>query len=120
MDAGRSSPTASAIFLATRTYLELMRHWDAVLPGRILRVWYQDVVDDLEGNLERILDFCGLGYEPGCVEFFYKTERAVPTASSEQVRQPIFREGLFQWKNYEPWLGPLKDSLGDALIRYHG
>jgi len=113
LDAGRSSPTASAIFLATRTYLELMRHWDAVLPGRILRVWYQDVVDDLEGNLERILDFCGLGYEPGCVEFFYKTERAVPTASSEQVRQPIFREGLFQWKNYEPWRGPLKDSLGE-------
>jgi tetratricopeptide (TPR) repeat protein len=101
-----------------RTYLELMRHWDTVLPGRILRVWYEDVVDDLEANVDRILDFCGLGYEPGCVEF-YKTERAVPTASSEQVRQPIFREGLFQWKNYEPWLGPLKDSLGDALIRYH-
>ncbi|MBV8136900.1 MAG: sulfotransferase [Deltaproteobacteria bacterium] len=100
-----------------RTYLELMRHWDAVLPGWILRVWYEDVVDDLEANVERILDFCGLGYEPGCVEF-YKTERAVPSASSEQVRQPIFREGLFQWKNYEPWLGPLKDSLGDALIRY--
>ena len=101
-----------------RTYLELMRHWDAVLPARILRVWYEDVVEDLERNVERILDFCGLTFEPACVEF-YKTERAVSTASSEQVRQPIFRDGLFQWKNYETWLGALKDGLGDALVRYH-
>ena len=100
-----------------RTYLELMRHWDAVLPGRILRVWYEDVVEDLEGNVRRILEFCGLEFEPACVEF-YKTERSVRTASSEQVRQPIFRDGLLQWRNYEPWLGPLKDSLNDALIRY--
>jgi hypothetical protein len=102
-----------------RTYLELMQHWDAVLPGRILRVWYEDVVEDLEGNVRRILDFCGLAYEPACVEF-YKTERTVHTASSEQVRRPIFREGLNQWRNYEPWLGPLKDGLDDALIRYRG
>ena len=100
-----------------RTYLELMRHWDAVLPGRILRVWYEDVVEDLEGNVRRILEFCGLEFEPACVEF-YKTERSVSTASSEQVRRPIFRGGLFQWRNYEPWLGPLKDKLDDALIRY--
>jgi tetratricopeptide (TPR) repeat protein len=100
-----------------RTYLELMRHWDAVLPGRILRVHHEDVVDDLEGNVRRILDFCGLDFEPACIEF-HKTERSVRTASSEQVRQPIFREGLNQWRNYEPWLGPLKDALGDALIRY--
>ena len=100
-----------------RTYLELMRHWDEVLPGRILRVQHEDVVDDLEGNVRRILDFCGLEFEPACVEF-YRTERSVRTASSEQVRQPIFREGLDQWKNYEPWLGPLKDALGDALVRY--
>jgi predicted Zn-dependent protease len=100
-----------------RTYLELMRHWDAVLPGRILRVWHEDVVEGLEGNVRRILEFCGLEFEPACVEF-YKTERSVRTASSEQVRQPIFRDGLYQWRNYEPWLGPLKDSLGDALIRY--
>ena len=100
-----------------RTYIELMRHWDAVLPGRILRVWYEDVVEDLEVNVRRILEFCGLEFEPACVEF-YKTERTVRTASSEQVRQPIFRDGLFQWRNYEPWLGPLKDSLDDALIRY--
>jgi tetratricopeptide (TPR) repeat protein len=100
-----------------RTYLELMRHWDAVLPGRILRVWYEDVVEDLEGNVRRILEFGGLEFEPACVEF-YKTERSVSTASSEQVRRPIFRGGLFQWRNYEPWLGPLKDKLDDALTRY--
>jgi tetratricopeptide (TPR) repeat protein len=100
-----------------RTYLELMRHWDAVLPGRVLRVWYEDVVEDLEANARRILEFCGLEFEPGCIEF-YKTERSVHTASSEQVRQPIFREALSRWRNYEPWLGPLRDALGDALIRY--
>jgi tetratricopeptide (TPR) repeat protein len=100
-----------------RTYLELMQHWDAVLPGRVLRVWHEDVVEDLEGNVRRILEFCGLEFEPACVEF-YRTERSVRTASSEQVRQPIFRDGLFQWRNYEPWLGQLKDGLGDALIRY--
>jgi tetratricopeptide (TPR) repeat protein len=100
-----------------RTYLELMRHWDAVLPGRILRVWYDDVVEDLEGNVRRILEYCGLEFEPACVEF-YKTERSVRTASSEQVRQPIFRDGLLQCRNYEPWLGPLKEGLNDALIRY--
>ena len=100
-----------------RTYLELMRYWDAVLPERILRVWYEDVVEDLEGNVRRILEFCGLEFEPACVEF-YKTERSVRTASSEQVRLPIFRDGLLQWRNYDPWLGPLKDTLDDALIRY--
>jgi tetratricopeptide (TPR) repeat protein len=101
-----------------RTYLELMRHWDEALPGRILRVWHEDVVEDLEGNVRRILDFCGLPFEPACVEF-HKTERSVLSASSEQVRQPIFRDGIEQWKNYEPWLGSLRDALGDALVRYH-
>jgi tetratricopeptide (TPR) repeat protein len=100
-----------------RTYLMLMRHWDEVLPGRILRVQHEDVVDDLEGNVRRILNFCGLEFEPECVEF-HKTERSVRTASSEQVRQPIFREGLDQWTNYEPWLNPLKLALGDALSHY--
>jgi hypothetical protein len=100
-----------------RTYLDLMRHWDEALPGKILRVWHEDVVDDLEANVRRILDFCGLDFEPACVEF-YKTERSVRTASSEQVRQPIFREGLDQWRNFEPWLDELKDTLGDALVRY--
>jgi tetratricopeptide (TPR) repeat protein len=100
-----------------RTYLDLMRHWDEVLPGRVLRVWHEDVVDDLEVNVRRMLDFCGLQFEARCVDF-HKTERSVRTASSEQVRQPIFREGLDQWKHYERWLGPLKDALGDALVRY--
>ncbi|HWX36321.1 MAG TPA: sulfotransferase [Steroidobacteraceae bacterium] len=100
-----------------RTYLDLMQHWDAVLPGKVLRVWHEDVVDDLEGNVRRILDFCGLEFEPACVEF-HKTERSIRTASSEQVRQPIFREGLEQWKHYEPWLEPLKEALGDARVRY--
>jgi len=100
-----------------RTYLDLMRHWDTVLPARVLRVWYEDVVDDLERNVRRILEFCGLEFEPACLEF-HKTERSVRSASSEQVRQPIFREGLFQWRSYDLWLGPLRDTLGDALTRY--
>ncbi len=100
-----------------RTYLELMAHWDAVLPGRVLRVYHEDVVDDLEGSVRRILDFCELPFEAACLEF-HRTERSIRTASSEQVRQPIFREGLDQWKNYEPWLAPLKDALGDSLLRY--
>jgi tetratricopeptide (TPR) repeat protein len=94
-----------------RTYVELMAHWDAVLPGKVLRVEHEDVVDNLEANVRRILDFCGLEFEPQCVEF-YKTERSIRTASSEQVRQPIFKEGIDQWRNFEPWLGPLKEVLG--------
>jgi tetratricopeptide (TPR) repeat protein len=100
-----------------RTYLELMRHWDGALPGRILRVQHEDVVEDLEGSVRRILDFCGLPFEAACVEF-HRTERSIRTASSEQVRQPIFREGLDQWRNFEPWLDPLRTALGDALLRY--
>ena len=100
-----------------RTYLELMRHWMKVLPGRILLVHHEDVVNDLEGNVRRILEFCGLEFESACVQF-HLNERSVRTASSEQVRQPIYREGLEHWKHYEPWLGPLRNALGDALTRY--
>lgn len=100
-----------------RTYLELMRHWDDALPGRVLRVHHEDVVADLEGSVRRILNYCGLEFEDACVEF-HKTKRSVRTPSSEQVRQPIFRDGIDQWKNFEPWLGPLKTALGDALQRY--
>ena len=100
-----------------RSYLQLMRHWDAVLPGRVLRVLYEDVVEDFGASLQRMLRFCGLEFEPGCVEF-HKAVRTISTASSEQVRQPIFRTGLSQWRNYDPWLGPLKKALGDALSHY--
>ena len=102
-----------------RTYLELMRHWDAVLPERVLRVHHEDVVDDLEGSVRRLLDHCELEFEPACVEF-HKTERSVRTASSEQVRQPIYREGLDQWRHYEPWLRGLREALGDAVEKYRG
>ena len=94
-----------------RMYVDLMAHWDSALPGKILRVQHEDVVDDLESNVRRILDFCELEFEPGCIEF-HKTQRTVHTASSEQVRQPINREGVDQWRRYEPWLGPLKVALG--------
>ncbi|MCC5995598.1 MAG: sulfotransferase [Oceanicaulis sp.] len=97
-----------------RGYVELMDHWDAVLPGQILRVIHEDVVSDLETQVRRILDFCGLAFEPACLEF-HKTRRQVRTASSEQVRQPINRGGLEQWRAFEPWLGPLKDALGPVL-----
>ena len=94
-----------------RSYIELMAHWDRALPGKVLRVQHEAVVEDLEGNVRRILEFCGLAYQPQCVEF-YKTERSVRTASSEQVRRPIFKEGLDQWRNFEPFLAPLKAALG--------
>jgi tetratricopeptide (TPR) repeat protein len=100
-----------------RTYLELMEHWDVALPGQVLRVHYEDVVDDLEPSVQRILDFCNLPPEAACVEF-HRTRRSISTASSEQVRQPIFREGLDQWRHYEAWLEPLREALGDALMRY--
>ena len=98
-----------------RMYVELMAHWDDALPGRILRIQHEDVVDDLEGNVQRLLEFCELEFEPGCVEF-YKTERTVHSASSEQVRRPIYREGIDQWRNYERWLGPLKEALGPLAL----
>jgi hypothetical protein len=100
-----------------RAYLGLMRHWDAALPGRVLHVYYEDVIEDLDSSVRRILEFSGLDFEPNCLEF-YRTQRSVRTPSSEQVRRPIFREGLDQWRNFEPWLNPLKDTLGDALLRY--
>jgi hypothetical protein len=100
-----------------RSYLELMKHWHAVLPGRVLTVQYEDVVENLEGNVRRILDYCGLPFEPACLAF-HETRRSVRSASSEQVRQPLSREGLYQWRNYEPWLGPLKAALGNAVVTF--
>ncbi len=97
-----------------RKYVELMDHWEAVLPGFVLRVQHEDVVDDLESQVRRMLDFCGLPFEPQCLDF-HRTERSVRTPSSEQVRQPIYRTGLAQWKHFEPWLGPLAEALGPQL-----
>ncbi|MEI9989054.1 MAG: sulfotransferase [Rhizomicrobium sp.] len=100
-----------------RAYLDLMRHWDDVLPGRVLRVQYEDVVEDLEGSVRRLLEYCGLPFEPACLAF-HETRRSVRTPSSEQVRQPIGREGLEQWRRYASFLAPLRDALGDALTSY--
>ena len=100
-----------------RTYVDLMRHWDAALPGRILRVHHEDVVADLEGSVRRILAHCGLPFEAACVDF-HQTRRSVRTPSSEQVRRPIFRDSLEQWRNFEPDLDDLRSALGDALHGY--
>ncbi len=100
-----------------RTYLDLMDHWDEALPGHILRVQHEDVIDDLEGSVRRILDHCGLEFEQACVDFHTNT-RSVRTPSSEQVRRPIFRDGLEGWRAFESELEPLRLALGDALLRY--
>jgi predicted Zn-dependent protease len=102
-----------------RDYVELMAHFDTVLPGRVHRVIYEDMVEDTEGQVRRLLDYCGLPFEEACLKF-YENDRAVRTVSSEQVRRPIFRGGLDQWRRYEPWLGPLKEALGPALDAWRG
>jgi tetratricopeptide (TPR) repeat protein len=100
-----------------RDYLELMAHFDAVAPGRIHRVLYEELVGDTETEVRRALNYCALPFESACLQFF-ATDRPVRTASSEQVRQPIFQEGVDQWRRYDPWLGPLKDSLGPDALNY--
>jgi predicted Zn-dependent protease len=100
-----------------RDYVDLMAHMDSVLPGRVHRVFYESMVENTEVEVRRLLDYCGLPFEAGCLRF-YENERAVRTASSEQVRRPIFRDAMDQWRHYEPWLGPLKQALGEALERY--
>jgi tetratricopeptide (TPR) repeat protein len=100
-----------------RDYVELMAHIDAVLPGRVHRVVYERMVEDTETEVRRLLEYCGLPFEDACLRF-YENERAVRTASSEQVRQPIFRDAVEHWRNYEPWLGPLKSALGPVLDTY--
>ena len=94
-----------------RWYIELMEHWDRVLPGKVLHVHHEELVEDLQVNVRRILEFCGLEFEPACLEY-YKTERRIHTVSSEQVRRPVSREGIDQWRNFEPWLGALREALG--------
>ncbi len=98
-------------------YVRLMAHIETVLPGRVHRVIYERMVDDTEAEVRALLDYCGLQFEPACLEF-YKTERAVRTASSEQVRKPIYRDATEDWQAYEPFLGPLKRALGVVLDAY--
>ncbi len=100
-----------------RDYVELMAHFDAVLPGRVHRVFYESMVADTEMELRRLLDYCGLPFEEKCLRFF-ENERPVRTASSEQVRKPIYREGVDHWRHFEPWLGPLAQALGPVLDAY--
>ncbi|MEE4153825.1 MAG: sulfotransferase [Erythrobacter sp.] len=95
-------------------YVALMEHWDTVLPGKVLRVSHEDVLDDLEGQTRRMLAFLGLPFEDVCLDF-HRTSRAVRTASSEQVRQPLNRRGQGAWKPFEPWLGELKEALGGLI-----
>jgi tetratricopeptide (TPR) repeat protein len=98
-------------------YVRLMAHMDSVLPGRVHRVIYERMVDDTEAEVRTLLEYCGLAFEPQCLEF-HKTHRAVRTPSSEQVRQPIYREATEEWQRYEAHLGPLKDALGEVLDAY--
>lgn len=98
-------------------YVELMDHWDGVVPDAVLRVRYEDMTDDVETQVRRILDYCKLTFEQGCLEF-YKTDRAVRTASSEQVRQPIYQTGVDHWQNFEEYLQPLLAKLAPSIKRY--
>ena len=94
-----------------------MAHIDEVLPGRMHHVFYERMVDDTEAEIRSLLEYCGLPYEEQCLRF-HETERAVRTASSAQVRQPINRAGVDHWRHYEAWLGPLKQALGPVLEAY--
>jgi hypothetical protein len=100
-----------------RAYVDIMAHWETVLPGRILRVQHEDVIDDLEAQVRRILEFCDLPFEQACIDF-HKTDRAVRTPSSEQVRQPIYQSGVDQWQSFARFLQPLELALGEALTHY--
>lgn len=100
-----------------RDYVALMAHYDAVLPGRVHRIIYEQLIDDTEAEVRRLLDYVGLPFDSACLRF-YENDRPVRTASSEQVRQPIHRGGLDQWQHYAEWLDPLREALGPALTSY--
>ncbi|MBT8092842.1 MAG: sulfotransferase [Gammaproteobacteria bacterium] len=100
-----------------KNYVALMRHWDKVLPAKVHRVHYENVVADAENEVKKLLDFIGVPFEKSCLDF-YKTDRSIRTPSSEQVRQPIYKSGLEQWRNFEPFLGALKTSLEDEIAAY--
>jgi hypothetical protein len=94
-----------------------MAHFDDVLPGRVHRVHYETMVEDTEREVRCLLAYCGLPFDDACLRFF-ENDRPVRTASAEQVRRPIYREGLDQWRHYAPWLGPLEQALGPVLAAY--
>ena len=105
------------IGLFSRDYITLMRHFDEVFPGRIHRVHYEHVVKNQEAELRKLLDYCGLPFEEQCPRF-HETRRVVSTLSSEQVRQPLYTEGVDHWRHYDEWLGPLKSTLGGLVAQY--
>jgi tetratricopeptide (TPR) repeat protein len=100
-----------------REYVELMDHFDRVFPGKIHRILYENMIEDTEAEIRRLLSYCGLPFESACLRF-YENDRPVRTPSSRQVKQPIYRDGVEHWRHYEAWLGPLKEALGAVLEMY--
>jgi hypothetical protein len=100
-----------------RDYVALMAKFDEALPGYVFRLVYEDLIEDTETSVRRLLAFCGLSFEPACLRF-HESRRAVRTVSSEQVRRPIFSDGLDHWRDFAPWLGPLEEALGPALAAW--
>ncbi len=101
-----------------REYVRLMEHFDRAMPGKVHRVIHERLVEDTETEVRRLLSYCGLPFEAACLRF-YENTRPVRTPSARQVRQPINREGLEQWRHYEQWLRPLEQALGDVIETYH-
>lgn len=99
-----------------RAYADLMEHFDAVLPGRVHHIQYETLVENTEAEIRRLIDYCGLPFEEGCLRY-WETERAIQTPSSEQVRQPIFKSAVEQWQNYAEWLGPMREAFGELLAK---
>jgi hypothetical protein len=106
------------IGLYYRDYVRLMRHFDEVQPGAVHRISYERLIEEPEAEVRRLLDYLELPFHAACLRF-WETERVVRTYSSEQVRRPINREGLDQWRAYEPWLEPLKQALGPEILQSH-
>jgi hypothetical protein len=98
-------------------YIHCMRHLETVAPGRVHKLIHDDLVDNFEHEVRRLLDYLGVPFDEACLRY-YETERPIHTPSAEQVRQPINRSGFGRWRNYEPWLGELKDALGDTLYNW--
>ena len=98
-----------------KEYRLTMDYWNKVLPDRILEIHYESVVAGLEKEVRRLLNHCSVPFEEGCIQF-HQTDRAVRTASAQQVRQPIYKKGIAHWQNYEEWLTPLKNSIGPLLL----